>query len=160
MPLLHPGDIALGDGAYGSYADIALLSARGVDVVSRLGQRKTDFRKGRIVGIEDHIVCWRAPIKLSAWLGSQVVPAEMTVRELRFHVEVPGFRVETVTLVTTLLDTELYPKEALAELFFNRWQVELRLRDIKTMLGMEILRTKTPERALKELWMFLAAYNL
>jgi hypothetical protein len=43
-------------------------------------------------------------------------------------VEVPGFRVETVTLVTTLTDAEAYSKEDLAGLFFQRWQVELRLR--------------------------------
>ena len=158
--LLRPGDIALGDREYCSYADIALLGQRGVDVVARLGRRKTDFRKGRIVGIEDHIICWYAPQQLPAWLGSQVIPAFMPVRELRFKVEVPGFRAQTVTLVTTLLDTEAYPKEDLAELFFSRWQIELRLRDIKTMLGMDRLRTKRPERARKELWMFLAAHNL
>ena len=157
---LRPGDIVLGDRAYCSYADIALLKARGVDVVARLSQRKTDFRKGRLVGIEDHIICWHLPKKLPAWLGAQVIPEELTVREIRFHVEVPGFRVETITLVTTLLDVELYPKEDLAELFFNRWQIELRLRDIKTMLGMDVLRTKTPDRVRKELWMFLAVYNL
>ena len=158
--LLRPGDIALGDREYCSYADIALLRQRGVDVVARLGRRKTDFRKGRIVGIEDHITCWYAPKPLPDWLGSQIILAFMTLRELRFKVEVPGFRVQTVTLVTTLLDTEAYPKEDLAELFFKRWQIELRLRDIKTVLGMDRLRTKRPERARKELWMFLAAYNL
>jgi hypothetical protein len=157
---LHPRDIVLGDRRYCAYVDLALLQARGVDVVVRLGLRKTDFRKGRIVGMEDHIVCWRAPKPRPAWFGSQVIPEEMTVRELRFHVEVPGYRVQTITLVTTLLDSELYPKEELADLFFNRWQIELRLRDIKTMLGMDILRTKTPDRVRKELWMFLATYNV
>ena len=158
--LLRPGDIVLGDRKYCSYADIALLRQRSVDVVARLGIRKTDFRKGRIVGIADHITCWYAPEKFPAWLGSQVLPPYMPVRELRYKVEVPGFRVQTVTLVTTLLDAEAYPKEDLADLFFSRWQVELRLRDIKTMLGMEHLRTKRPDRARKELWMYLAAHNL
>ena len=157
---LRPGDIALGERKYCSYADIALLRQRGVDVVARLGVRKTDFRKGRILGIEDHIICWHAPKKLPAWLGSQVIPPLMPLRELRFQVAVPGFRPQTVTVVTTLLDTEAYPKEDLAELFFSRWQIELRLRDIKTMLGMDRLRTKMPERARKELWMFLAAHSL
>jgi hypothetical protein len=158
--LFQPGDIALGDRSYCSYADIALLRQRNVDVVARLARRKTDFRKGRIVGITDHITCWHAPQQLPAWLGSQVLPPFMPMREVRFEVQVPGYRVQTVTLVTTLLDSEEYTKEDLAELFFCRWQVELRLRDIKTMLGMDHLRTKTPERARKETWMFLAAYNL
>jgi hypothetical protein len=157
---LRSGDIVLGDGKYSSYGDLAMLRARNVDVVARLGRRITDFRKGRILGITDHIVCWHAPKQLPAWLGAQTLPPEMTVRELRFQVDVPGFRVAQVTLVTTLLDAETYTKEDLAELFFCRWQVELRLRDIKIMLGMDRLRTKTPERARKELWMYLAAYNL
>jgi len=158
--LLRAGDIVLGDRLYSTYADLALLRTLGVDVVARLGRRKTDFRKGRILSVTDHIICWNAPKVLPAWLGAQVIPPQLTVRELRFQVEVSGFRAETITLVTTLLDADTYSKEALAELFFCRWQIELRFRDIKTMLGMDCLRTKTPERARKELWMYLAAYNL
>jgi hypothetical protein len=158
--LLRPGDIALGDRKYCGYADLAMLRARGVDVVARLGKRKTDFRKGLIFGVLDHLTVWHCPKKPPAWLGTQQLPAEMSVRELRFRVEVPGFRAETVTLVTTLMDAELYTKEDLAGLFFQRWQVELRLRDIKNMLGMDKLRTTTPERVRKELWMYLAGYNL
>jgi hypothetical protein len=159
-PLLNGGDIVLGDALYCSYADLALLRERGVDVVTRLGRRKTDFRCGIIFGLQDHLVCWQRPKQLPGWLSNQTLPAEMTVREIRFRVDVPGFRTQEVTLVTTLLDPETYPKEALAELYFCRWQMELRLRDIKTTMGMECLRTKTPERARKELWMHLTAYNL
>jgi hypothetical protein len=158
--LLRCGDIVLGDSKYSSSADVALLRARGIDILARLARRKTDFRKGRIVGIKDHITCWYAPKVPPAWLGTQLLPPELTVRELCFSVEVPGFRTETITLVTTLLDATQYPTLELAELFFSRWQVEVRLRDIKVLLGMDVLRTKTPDRVHKELWMFLAGYNL
>ena len=159
-PLLSPGDIALGDRKYCGYADLVMLRARGVDVLARLGKRKTDFRKGLIFGVLDHLTVWHCPKKPPAWLGTQQLPATLTVRELRFRVEVPGFRAETVTLVTTLTDAEMYTKDDLADLFFQRWQVELRLRDIKNMLGMNVLRTTTPSRVRKELWMFLAGYNM
>ena len=56
----------------------------------------------------------------------------MIVRELRYEVGRPGFRTRTVTLVTTLLDAELYPLDALAELYGTRWRVELNLRHLKT----------------------------
>jgi hypothetical protein len=158
--LLKPGDVLLGDGKYSSYADIVLLRKQGIDTVARLGKRKTDFRKGKIIGPKDHLVNWLKPQELPAWLKGESLPETMTVRELRFRVDVSGFRSETITIVTTLLDAELYPKEDIAELFFCRWQIELRFRDIKTMLNMDILRTKTPERARKELWMYLIAYNL
>ena len=158
--ILQSGDVILGDGKYSSYADIALLRECGIDVVARFGKRKTDFRKGKIIALEDHIDEWERPKQLPSWLEGKCLPEKMMMRELRFHVAVTGFRSETVTIATTLLDAETYPKQDIAELFFCRWQIELRLRDIKTMLGMDILRTKTPERARKELWMYLTAYNL
>lgn len=158
--LLKSGDVILGDGKYSGYANIALLQKRGVDTVARFGKRKTDFRKGEIIALEDHIVEWERPKQLPSWLAGKCLPEKMMIRELRFRVEVTGFRSKTVTIATTLLDAETYPKQNIAELFFCRWQIELRLRDIKTMLGMDILRTKTPEQARKELWMYLTAYNL
>jgi hypothetical protein len=45
-------------------------------------------------------------------------------------------------------------------LYRQRWHVELDLRNIKTTLGMEHLRCKSPEMAIKELWVYLLAYNL
>jgi hypothetical protein len=157
---LRPGDVILGDGKYSSYADIALLHAKDIDVVARPGNRKIDFRAGKVSCTWDHIVEWKRPKKPPEWLGDEILPETIRIRELCFRVDVPGFRPEIITLVTTLLDGEEYPVEEIAQLFFGRWQVELRLRDIKTVLGMDVLRTKTPVRARKELWMYLAAYNL
>jgi hypothetical protein len=158
--LLESGDVVLGDGKYSSYADIALLREEERDVVARPGKRKIDFRRGRVIGVQDHIVEWQRPKQVPQWVGDKVLPEKMLMRELSFRVEARGFRPEAVTLVTTLLDSKEYPKEDIAELFFARWQIELRLKDIKTILGMDSLRTKTPERARKELWMYLTVYNI
>jgi hypothetical protein len=70
------------------------------------------------------------------------------------------FRVRSVTLVTTLLDPEKYPAEDLAWLYAERLRVELWFRDIKTSMGMEVLRCKSPKMVHKELEMFFIAYNL
>ncbi len=50
------------------------------------------------------------------------LPEEITVRELRYRVETPGYRVCEITLVTTLLDASTYPAAELAELYYKRWQ--------------------------------------
>jgi hypothetical protein len=63
-------------------------------------------------------------------------------------------------LVTTLLEPNQTPKAVLKALYRQRWHVELVLRNIKTTLGMEHLRCRTPEMAIKELWVYLLAYNL
>jgi hypothetical protein len=41
-----------------------------------------------------------------------------------------------------------------------RWQVEVDLRYVKTTLGMEMLRGKTPQMVRKEIYVHLIAYNL
>ena len=79
------------------------------------------------------------------------------VSEVTFQVTQPGFRTQSVTLVTTLLDAESYPAEARAELYLRRWRMELWLRDIKITMDMDMLRTKTPARVRAELAMFLVA---
>ena len=82
------------------------------------------------------------------------------MRELRYTIHTPGFRVGEVTLVTTLVDAAVYPAEALADLYFRRWQVEVYLRDLKITMNMDVLRCKTVDGVLKELAMFALVYNL
>jgi len=82
------------------------------------------------------------------------------MRIVHFRVVVPGFRTEQITLVTSLLDTALYPDQALAELYLRRWRVELYYRDIKCSLGLDVLRCNTPDMVEKEIWMQAIAYNM
>ncbi len=63
-------------------------------------------------------------------------------------------------LVTTLLDEKAYPDEAIITLYRRRWAVELCFRDIKTTLGLDVLRCHTPELVEKEVWLQAMAYNL
>ncbi len=76
------------------------------------------------------------------------------------RVEKPGFRTETLVVMTTLLDAEEYPSEEIALLFRQRWQAELHLRSLKTVMQMDHLRCKTPHRVHNEFYMHLLAYNL
>jgi Transposase DDE domain len=59
---LEAGDVVVGDRYFASYFMIAELDGRGVDDLSRMHQRrKFDFRRGRRLGIEDHVVTWTKP---------------------------------------------------------------------------------------------------
>jgi len=69
-------------------------------------------------------------------------------------------RVGGRTLVTTLTDARAVSKPELAALYAARWQVELDLRAIKTVMQMDILRCKTPTMVEKEIAAHLLAYNL
>jgi hypothetical protein len=161
---LKKGDILLGDRAYGEFTTLAGLPQQGVDVVARLHQRrKVDFRQARRLGPHDGRFIWPKGYQQSAILSPTewaLLPAQITVRILRFTTTIRGFRQRRITLVTSLLDAKLYPAEELVALYARRWRLELCLRDLKTTLGMEQLRCKTPEMAEKELLAYLVAHNL
>jgi Transposase DDE domain len=181
-PAFEPGDVGVGDRGFCSYAHLALLSLRRAFGVFRLHQRKkTDFETRDLVrdettaekrrlprwlsqlGAMDQLVEWVKPKKPPAWMSAQQyaqLPERLVVRELRYLVGKKGFRTKEVTLVTTLLDAELYPLEALAELYRQRWQVEQHLRESKQTMEMDILKCKTVEGVLKELAVYAIVYNL
>ena len=164
MHLFKAGDLVLADRGFSTYTLLVLLLARGVHSLFRLHQaRPADLRKGRRLGKKDRLFTWDKPLLRPRYLPQAIwkaIAKQLTVRVLRFSLHVPGFRVQSVTLVTTLLDPEKYPAEKLAFLYAERWRVELWFRDIKTSMGMEVLRCKTPKMVHKELEMFFIAYNL
>jgi IS4 transposase len=53
------------------------------------------------------------------------LPEVLVLREVRYDLSTPGFRTRQITLVTTLLDAEVYRVADLAELYRPRWQVEI-----------------------------------
>jgi hypothetical protein len=157
------GDLMLADRGFCSYVVMALLLGRATHCVFRLHQsRPADLRKGRRLGKNDRLLIWPKPNQKPRWLPKSwwhKLPAQLTARIVRRNLYQPGYRTTSVTLVTTLLDPRRYPAQDLAELYARRWQIELWFRNIKTSMGMEVLRCKTPQMAHKELEMFLIGHN-
>ena len=160
-----PGDVFLGDKGFCSYFDIAKLEQQGVDSVVTLARRAPLRGAGSLkkLGPDDLLIAWQRPRytdKLSyskqEW---EQLPESLTLRQIRVTVPYPGFRVRHFYIVTTLLDADRYPTGALADLYFQRWDVELFFRDIKTTMGMDVLRCQTPEMIRKEVLMHFIAYN-
>ncbi len=87
-------------------------------------------------------------------------PESLQVRELRYTIPAKGQRTRVITIATTLLDPTLYPKEAVAELYGLRWQVETHFAELKTTLRMRKLKCKTEDGILKELATYCLVYNL
>jgi hypothetical protein len=157
LDTLAAGDVLVGDAYYATYFLLCTLQARGVDgVFEQYGarQHRTDFRHGQRLGPRDHLITLPKPRCQPEWMSPAAyaaAPDTLTMRELR-----AGGKV----LVTTLLCPKQTPKQALQELYRNRWHAELDLRNIKSTLGMERLSCTTPAMAEKELWVYLLAYNL
>ena len=184
-PLMQPGDVLLGDRAFCSYAHLALLLQGGLHAVFRAHQRLiVDFtprRRGRKqlpkrrrrgapsasyvqrLGRNDQLVRYVKPKGCPDWMTAEPygqLPDAFTIRELRYTVTRRGFRTRSVTLVTTLLDPREYPKDSLADLYESRWQIEVNLRHLKVTMRMDVLRCKSPDGVIKELWAYMIVYNL
>lgn len=186
-PLMQPGDLLLGDVAFGSYTHFAqLLQANLHGLMPAHQQRIMDFTPGRAhvhpgkldqdskgmarsrwirsLGEEDQLVEWFKPPRRPPYMTReqyQALPASIIVRELRRRVKHPALEkwVE-LTIVTTLLDEVKYPAEKLVALRLRRWQVEVNLRHLKTTMGLEMLKCKDVQGVEKELAVFGLVYNL
>ena len=161
-PMVAPGDVLVADRGLCSYAHLALLVQAGVHAVLRVGARQiVDFTPGRpfvrpsvrrtpavkgvprsrwlkALGVHDQLVAWLKPKTCPSWLTREALaalPETLVLREVRYDVGRPGFRTRQITLVTTLLDAEIYRVADLAELYRQRWQVETALAQLKTRCG-------------------------
>ena len=163
--ILSPGDVLLTDCLMSTWTEMVLLKQRGVDSVSRLNRarRSADFRLGKRLGKEDHVVHWPKPLRKPDTIDRQTfnaLPDFLEVRELRIRVQQRGFRTKTLIVVTTLCDHEEFTKDDLAQIYRTRWNHELDLRSIKNTMQMDILRCKSPALVRKEVWTHVLAYNL
>jgi hypothetical protein len=186
-PELQAGDVLVADRAFCSFAHLCVLMERGVHTVLRMHhQTIVDFtlgrphtvhrgdgsnRKGlprsrwiRSLGKADQVVAMlKNPSHKPTWMSPEqfaALPDEIVVRELRYEVHQKGFRTKTITLVTTLLDEEVYSLPELAELYHRRWEQETNFGHIKTTMKMDVLKCKTVDGVLRELHVFALIYNM
>ena len=151
------GDVVMGDAFFTTYFFIANMQARGVDVLmEQHGARKrsTDFRYGQKLGERDHLIVINKPKIRPDWMSERqynAAPDSLTVRE---------FKAGGKIIVTTMHCPKRHSKTVLKSLYQSRWHVELDIRNIKDTMGMNVLSCKTPEMAIKEIWVYLLAYNL
>ena len=160
---LTPSSVVVGDRIYCSYFEIAALQQGGVQTVARLHQcRTSSFRRDGKPRGTDQRATWPKP-EQPDWMDDATyaaMPATLEVREIRKTITIPGFRVQQLHVITTLLDASAYPEEEITDLYHQRWHVELDIRAIKATLKMDELRCLTPFLVEKELWTHFLAYNL
>lgn len=189
-PAMNEGDLLIGDRAFCSYAHIAMLLQANLHALVRAHQRLIiDFSPGRRprhehakrrrrgithstqlakLGKRDQLVRWDKPPAHSrpSWMTPAQydrLPGSITVRELQYDITRPGFRTQSVTLVTTLLDATAAsgcPADELAQMYNIRWRIETDLGHLKQTMRMDVLRCKSVDGVMKELWSYAIAYNL
>jgi hypothetical protein len=162
---LKAGDVVVADRHFCSYWLIAMLMQKGVHVCFRKHQaRHTDFRKGRRLGKNDHIVTWKRGSRPN-WMTDQMhrsLPEQLEFREVKYVVSEPGRKQSPFVVVTDMLEQsgeQGASANEIAELYSFRWNVELDIRNIKTHLNMDLMRCKSPPMVNTEFWMKRLAYN-
>jgi len=185
-PDLQAGDIVVGDRGFCSFVHLVTLTKQGVFGLFRGHQRQiVDFRANRRaaskrsrrqkqrglpnsrwlrrLGRHDQLVEYRKPTGRPAWMNDAdfaALPNTLVVRELRFTIAQRGCRTRVVTLATTLLDADRYPKADVAWLYGQRWRIETNFRHLKHTLRMDVLHCKSVAGVHKELMMYALVYNL
>ena len=99
----------------------------------------------------------RMPISPQARKARPALPTHWQARLIAVSV---GGRVRR--FITSLQNHQSHPAGQLAELYRQRWQIELGFREIKQSLqeGEPVLRSRQPELVRQELWGVLIAYTL
>lgn len=164
---LKQGDLLLADRAFCSYELIARSLAHGSEVLMRLHQARSkalDWKRGKRIGPNERIITWQRPqqpprstLCAEEW---KRLPESLTLRLIRFGYENREGKKARMVLVTSLVDHKKFDEVDLATLYHQRWDIELKLRDLKTTLGMERFDVKSPDMAHKTLWMSVIAFNL
>jgi hypothetical protein len=161
---LRAGDVLLADRGFCNWALLAQCLQRNLHAVFRVkGIRRSDFRCGKRLSRNERLVRWRkswAPAKTVTAQEWALLPEVLTLRLVRCQLNIAGFRTRQVILVTTLLDSEKYPPQALSQLYFRRWAMELSLRNLKTTLQMDHLSCKNPENLKREIRVHFLVHNL
>src|SRR6185369_15414189 len=162
--LLQSGDVLLADRGFCNWGLLALCLQRNIDAVFRVrGKVRRDFRRGQRLSKHERLVRWSKPIEPAWTIAAKVwagLPEVITLRLVRCHLSLPGFRTRKITLVTTLMDSAQFPPAKLGELYYRRWAMELTLRNLKITLQMDQLSCKTPENLEREIRMHFLVHNL
>lgn len=151
---LPPNSLLLLDDLYNCYEIISKCIRKGIEFIVP-AKRERNHKLVEVLGDGDEIVEIMAPKNRSKWLKDNEKPRKILLR--RISCKSPDG--SQYVLNTSVLDKKI-DKNEMQLLYLTRWDVEISIREIKTIMDINILRSKTPEMALKELTVSLATYNL
>jgi hypothetical protein len=147
--------LLLADDLYNSYAIFSLVRKNNFDIIVP-GKRIRDYSIVKKIAEGDEIV----EIKRNEhpkWLPKEeILPAKLQLRRLTF-LSLDGK--ETMVLYTTILDEKI-PKSEIILKYFTRWDIEITIREVKTIMDINVLRGKSDDIVKKELASAFIAYNL
>ncbi|WP_198946529.1 transposase [Pseudofrankia asymbiotica] len=143
---LRAGMIVLADRGFAGTPTIKAVAATGADLLIRVtGNRQLPVLRTPPDG---SWISWIGPVEL------RVIRCEITVTTTD-----GTRRTEHYLLVTTVLDPSV-PAAELIRPYHDRWEVETAFLELKsTILGGEVLRSRTPDGVEQEIYALLVTYQ-
>lgn len=149
------GSLLLADDLYNCFAIFSLLQDQSVDIIVP-GKRERKYRLIKQIAKGDEIV--EIILNSSKSKISQKFQIEKkTIQLRRIEVYNPNEN-KTIVLYTSILDEKIDKIEIYLK-YFTRWDIEISIREIKSIMRLNVLRSQNPQMALKELSAGIIAYN-
>jgi hypothetical protein len=157
---LSPGCVVVADALFDDYFLIWELRQRGVDLVARAQYQRVGTQTVQS-GPDGDVVLWQRPNKPHGMTGEQyrTYPKTQVMRQVSVDARDKDNRVEQFKVITTILDESIGGGQ-IGGLYERRWEGEVDIRSVKSVMKMDVLRCKSPEMVRKEVWAHLLAYNL
>lgn len=151
---IPPKSLLLLDDLYNCFEILSKCQRLGINLVVP-AKRERNYELVEKLGEGDEIIRISTPKNRSKWLDINEKAGKITLR----RIECKSPDGENYVLFSFILDKNI-SKDDIQLLYLNRWDIEIGIREVKTIMDINVLRSKTPEMALKELATSLATYNL
>ena len=156
---MQADDLLLADDLYNTYYHFCLIRKQKAQIIVP-GKRDRNYNVVKIISKGDEIVRINKPQKRPNYVSEEewaTLPKDILLRRISYEYQTKdGF--ETAILYTTILDTNIDKTEIVLK-YTTRWDIEICIREIKTLMDINVLRSKSPDMIIKELIASLIAYN-
>jgi hypothetical protein len=156
---LEEGSLLLADDLYNSYFHFCLILLQGCHIIVP-GKRTRNYKVVRKISENDLIVevlKTKRPdyVCKDEW---KKLPDKILLRRIEYTYPTKS-GIESAVLYTTILDDKITASEIVTK-YSMRWDIEISIREVKTIMDINVLRSKSREMLFKELLIALTAYNL
>jgi len=155
MDTIPSGSLLLADDLYNCFSIFALLEERDIKIIVP-GKRVRNYEVIEEIGTGDEIVQIKKSTD-SKWLNEKKLSKDkLQLRRIEYNsISEEG---KKNVLYTSLLDKEISKEEIILK-YESRWDIEVSIREVKTIMDINIVRSKSPDMVYKEIYSAIIAYN-
>jgi hypothetical protein len=153
---LPKGGLILADDLYNSFAVFAMMQRQGCHIIVP-GKRDRNYKIIEKIADGDEIVELSRGKIPEWWKQDWELPKTLLMRRISFLSPADG-TTEWVQY-TSLLDKHITKADIIAK-YLTRWDIEITIREVKTLMDINVIRSKSEDMVFKEVAIALTAYNM